>query len=353
MVRLLSSMFPNDASLKKVKLGKQKATNILRQVLGFDYLQDMVTLLQSKMFSIIIDEATDKSAKKQLAIIAVFFDLEKFELQYWLVDLVETADGTANGIYSKIKETFQGMNIPVVNIVGYASDTTNVMFGQNHSVSQLLKSEISHVQIVKCSCHLIHLVSSQAALKLPKSVEDLCRDIYAHFHRSSKRQDTYKEFQAFFEMEPHKMLSPSQTRWLSLQECVARILEQYEALKHYFVLVASDDPSNTNDRILASLRNRFVQAYLEFLSFQLERFNGFNRLFQSEFPLLHSLKPEVEKLIKEIASDFMDIPTVKTMQADQIDPTTLNTMFHCNKFTLALEPKLLSKKLSMVQQNRM
>ncbi|XP_028407537.1 uncharacterized protein LOC114530155 [Dendronephthya gigantea] len=198
MVRLLSSMFPNDASLKKVKLGKQKATNILRQVLGFDYLQDMVTLLQSKMFSIIIDKAIDKSAKKQLAIIAVFFDLEKFELQYWLVDLIETADGTANGIYSKIKETFQGMNIPVVNIVGYASDTTNVMFGQNHSVSQLLKSEISHVQIVKCSCQLIHLVSSQAALKLPKSVEDLCRDIYAHFHRSSKRQDTYKEFQAFF-----------------------------------------------------------------------------------------------------------------------------------------------------------
>ena len=61
MVAFLSSMFPNDVPLKKVKLGKQKATNMLRQVLGFDYLQDMVTLLQSNMFSVIIDEATDRS----------------------------------------------------------------------------------------------------------------------------------------------------------------------------------------------------------------------------------------------------------------------------------------------------
>ena len=39
------------------------------------------------------------------------------------------------------------------------------------------------------------------------------------------------------------LLSPAQTRWLSLQDCVNRILEQYEALKSYFVLAANDDPS--------------------------------------------------------------------------------------------------------------
>ena len=192
IVAFLCSMFPNDDPLKKVKLGKQKATNVIRQVLGFDYLQDMVTLLRSNVFSIIIDEATDKSTQKQLAIVAVLFNVEKFELEYWLVDMVETEDGSADGIYSKIKETFSGMNIPISNIIGYSSDTTNVMFGENHSVSQLLKSEVGYVQVVKCSCHLIHLVASKAALKLPKSVEDLCRDVYAHFHRSSKRQDTFK-----------------------------------------------------------------------------------------------------------------------------------------------------------------
>ena len=115
-----------------------------------------------------------------------------FFMLRWLVDMIESEDGTAAGIYAKMKESFHELNIPMANIVGYSSDTTNVMFGQYNSVSQLLKSEFLHVQIVKCSCHLIYIVSSCVALKLPKSVEDLCRDVYAHFQRSSKRQDVYR-----------------------------------------------------------------------------------------------------------------------------------------------------------------
>lgn len=323
MVRLLRSLFPNDAALKNVRLGKQKATNIVRQVLGFNYVKEMVSLLRCKFFSIIIDEATDQSTKKQLAILANFFDIEKFKMDYWLVDMVEADDGTALGIYTQLKETFNDLHIPMTRIIGYSSDTTNVMFGQYNSVAQLLKSDLKSIQVVKCSCHPIHLVSSYAALKLPKSVEDLCRDLYAHFHRSSKRQDVYKEFQAFFGVDPLKILSPAQTRWLSLQECVNRILEQYEALKNYFVLTANTDPSHTNDRILASLQNHFTQAYLEFLSYQLERLNAFNRLFQSEQPLLHNLKHEVEELVKSIASDFIELGIVKTTVVKDLDPSDL------------------------------
>ena len=67
----------------------------------------MVSLLRLRKFSVIIDEATDKSVRqKQLAILATFFDIEKFEAKYWLVDMVETEDGGAGGIYAKIKETF-------------------------------------------------------------------------------------------------------------------------------------------------------------------------------------------------------------------------------------------------------
>lgn len=87
MVELLRSLFPDDAALKSVILGKQKATNIVRQVLGFDYLKEMVSLLRSRLFSVIIDEATDRSTRKQLAIVATFFGIERFEVQYWLVDM--------------------------------------------------------------------------------------------------------------------------------------------------------------------------------------------------------------------------------------------------------------------------
>ena len=86
-------------------------------------------------------------------------------------------------------------------------------------------------------------------------------------------------------------------------------------------MAASEDPSHSNDRILASLKNRFTQAYLEFLSYQLERLNAFNTLFQSERPLLHMLKPKVESLIKSIACDFMKIDIVK---ANKLNPTDVS-----------------------------
>lgn len=45
---------------------------------------------------------------------------------------------------------------------------------------------------VRCSCHPIHLCASHTSLKLPKSLEDLCRNIYIlmlayRLHRPSLR----------------------------------------------------------------------------------------------------------------------------------------------------------------------
>ena len=59
-------------------------------------------------------------------------------------------------------------------------------------------------------------------------------------------------------------------------------------------------------------------AYLEFLSYQLERFNSFNILFQSEGPLLHCLRKELDGLIS-IASDFVSMECVKRTVLTQID----------------------------------
>ena len=314
LVELLRSLFPHDTPLTNVRLGKQKATNVIRQVIGFDYLFEAVSALRSRMFSMIIDETTDLSTIKQLAVLATYFDMQTFAPKYFLLDMVEIVDGTANGILFGS------------NIMGYSSDTTNVMFGEHNSVSQMLRAEYPNVYSVKCSCHLIHLASSYAAKMLPKHLEDLCRDIFNHFHRSSKRQDAYREFQEFFNVEPRQLLSPGQTRWLSLEACVNRILEQYLALQHYFVLTANEDPTHSNDRIVKSLHNKFTLTYLEFLSYQLQRFNAFNRLFQSERPLLQNLKDEVEGLLKSIASDFMVVQYVKETNPKGIDPT--NVLHH-------------------------
>ena len=294
----------------------------------FFYLYEAVSALQSHRFSIVIDETTDLSSVKQLAVLATYFDIQSFESKYFLLDLVELVDGTANGIYLATKQVFLELHIPMENIIGYSSDTTNVMFGEHNSVAQLLKAEYPNIFIVKCSCHLIHLVSSYAALKLPKSLEDLCRDIYNHFHRSSKRQDVYQQFRSFFNAEPSKVLSPGQTRWLSLEECANRILEQYQALQHYFVLTANEDPTHTNDRIVKSLHNKFTLAYLEFLSYQLRRFSAFNRLFKENDPFCTILQTKTKVLSSRLQAISWLLCTLRRPTPKISIQRTSNTSCH-------------------------
>lgn len=319
LLDLLKVIFPSEMALMKVRLGKQRASNIIRQVFGKHFSSELFTFLRGRLFSVVIDETTDRSTRKQLCVLAQYFEDGKLESSF--VDMIEVTDCSALGLYNALKECFISKEIPLENIVGFCSDTTNVMMGSNHSVSTLLKDSLPHVIIVKCSCHMIHLCASNACLKLPKFIEDLCRSIFAHFSLSSKRQHAYKEFQDFVDIEPHKILAPGQTRWLSLQACVKRLLEQWNALELYFTELAFTDPTQVNDMIVTALKDKFSRPYLEFLDYNLGKFNSYNTLFQSEAPNFFTLRTETCKLIRSLCSDFMDVSFVKNADISLLTPT--------------------------------
>ena len=270
---------------------------MIRQVVGFHFLKDGIDKLKSHKFSLIIDETIDRGTQSQMSVLGIYFDPDTFRMVTVFIDLVQMPDGKASTIYDNVIRCFQEKNIPIRNIVGFCADTCNVMFGKHHSVSQMLVRDQPWILPVKCSCHMIHLCASHASLKLPKSVEDLCRNVYAHFSLSSQQCEAFQEFQKFLNLEEHKILKAGQTRWLSIKTAVKRILEQYSALKLYFQGLVLEDPIHTNDSILKSLSNKFTYAYLQFMDFNLERLTSFNTLFHSDLPLLHELRKEVSTLI--------------------------------------------------------
>lgn len=142
------------------------------------------------------------------------------------MDIIETPSGTADSLYTCIQNCLKAHHIPLENFVGFSSDTTNVVVGKKYSVLTLLKNQNPAIVYVKCSCNSIHLAASKACLKLPSFVEDLLRDISAHFSRSFSRKCALVEFQKYFQTD----IKPSNTPWLSLKSCVDRVLEQYPAL---------------------------------------------------------------------------------------------------------------------------
>ncbi|KAG5870686.1 hypothetical protein JTB14_003884 [Gonioctena quinquepunctata] len=256
-----------------------------------------------------MDETTDVGAIKQCAFAIIFLDLDCVVKTRFL-DMVATDKGDAASLYNCLRSTLAKHKIPFENMVGFSSDTTNVMVGKHNSIFSNLKRDLSEILCVRCSCHMIHLASSTACLQFPRSVEDVVRNIGAHFSRSYSRQCKFIEFQQFFRLDIHKILMPSNTRWLSSEQCVKRILEQYDPLSAYFRLALLEDPSKTTETIVKTLENKYTLIYLQFMSYILEILNDFNKLFQTEAPLLYKLKPETIRLLKTLCHNFLDIAYV-------------------------------------------
>lgn len=310
---LLKTIFPDSAIAQNLNLKRYKATNIVCESLGKIFLDDIYETLRQPgvFFSIILDETTDISIKKQCAFSVIYYDMKNNIVKNCFFDLVETQGSTASGLYNVLKHSLASRDILLTNLVGFSSDTTNVMVGEFNSVFSKLKNDFPHILCVKCSCHMAHLAASKACLQLPKRVEDLLRNIGSHFNRSALRRKNFEEFQTFFNVEIHKILSPSITRWLSIKACVDRVLEQHEPLVAYFRQLVFEDPSHTTEIIIETLNNPFTKVYFEFMSYVLGLMTEFNLLFQSNKPLLYKVKSETEALLKQLCSNFIDIAIIR------------------------------------------
>lgn len=209
-------------------------------------------------------------------------------------------------------------------VVGFSADTCNTMFGQHHSVSTLLKEKIPDIVTIKCSCHSVHLAASYACKCLPEELDEIMRLVYNHFSNSSNRRHRLAAFQEFANVQVNQILSPGQTRWLSLETCVKRLLEQLPALIEYFKEEYKLTKDKSCERINCFIARPITVAYLEMLKYSLGLLNNFNTLFQSESPTLFILKEKIWWLMKTFARNFMNTRYVIGCNISNLDPTLTN-----------------------------
>ncbi|XP_050311331.1 E3 SUMO-protein ligase KIAA1586-like [Anthonomus grandis grandis] len=247
LVPLMKNMFPDSRIAKDMQMGRTKCTGIIKNVLGKCCFEELVEELRYKRFSFLIDESTDISSVKNMCVCVRYFSSKCQKVVTRFFSLVQCFSGknadeantgaTAEVIYNKLIAVFTSSGLPLENIIGFGSDGCNTMFGSKNSVVTRLELNFPGIVIQKCICHSLHLCASEACKVLPRHCEDLARNIFSFFKHSSKRQAQLLEFQEFCQVEPHKILRPSQTRWFSLLMVVNRIIEQW--IIHYSYILPS------------------------------------------------------------------------------------------------------------------
>lgn len=191
LIKLLSSVCSDSKIAKQINCSRTKGRGLIIDVLAPKSLNEAGEKLRSAKFSLIIDETTDISTSKCLAIIARYFDDGTNEVRDRFLGLLEVSSCTANALYESITEFFILNKIPLKNMIGLAADNASVMMGNLNGVQAKFREVLPNLFVMGCICHSFHLCASAACLKLPRTIEDLVRDIYSYFSYSSKFRTIY------------------------------------------------------------------------------------------------------------------------------------------------------------------
>ena len=220
---LTTVMFPDSKIAKSFKSARTKTTCVVTGALYPHFNEPVVTLCQNNPFSVLCDEGNDND-DKNFAILVRLWDDQLGKPATRFLHMPVCNIGTADKLFDAIDSTLEERKIPWSNVVGFESDTTNVMMGKHNSVLSRVKSKQPGVFSQGCVCHLSNLCLLAGVKALPVDVGDFFVDLFYIFNKSAKQKEEFREFQEFTGTKELKIIKHCKTRWLSLEKAVQRVL---------------------------------------------------------------------------------------------------------------------------------
>ncbi|CAC5413355.1 KCNT1 [Mytilus coruscus] len=293
---------------------RTKTTHIVTQALAPHWDNKVTDMCKEEKFAVMIDESNDKGDNKKLNILVRVYNTTLQKIATHFVGIPTCNIGNSDSIFRCLDKVFSEKGIPWSNCVGYSSDNCNVMIGKNNSVLTRVQEKSQNVFNVGCVCHLANICAQKAVKTLPLPVDELLIDVFFHFYHSSKRKEEYNSFLDFTDTEPMKLLKHCGTRWLSLERCVRRLLQQWPALKSYFQSHAESEKPGRIMRCAEFLANDEMWLYYAFLDFILPVLNDFNVMFQAGESMVGFLHTEMVRLLRKLMARFVSIKVITSQQ---------------------------------------
>jgi len=321
LIECCKQMFPDSAIAQKMSLKRTKAAYVMQYGIAHFERLEVINICINQKFSIIVDESTDVSTNQMLAVVVRFCDTKTRKVVDSLLDLIVVEDGTGLGLFTAVKKLLDRHAIPITNVIGFAADNCATMMGSAIGFQAQLKKEIPHVFVLGCVCHSFALCANAASNRLPSWLEVFVKNVCFYFSRSSKRNHEFQLIQDVVQVQQHKVLKLCETRWLSREAVIERILEQWDALQLYFQSQASVDKVDGAGQILQTMNTPRTKHMLLFVGYILGKVNEMNIEFQSQNFRLHKLYKSVIAEYRFLLSLFIREEVLQSCSLAEIDPS--------------------------------
>lgn len=369
LTALCKIQFSDSKSSKDLQMHRTKCTNVIKNVLAPHFLELLRSDIGLQSYSLIIDESTDISVAKLLGVVIRYYSLSDKRIICTYLGIVQLENGTAQGIVSALKSLLKEIKLDIKNLVGIGVDNASVNVGINNGVYELLKVDNQHLIMVRCVCHSLQLALSHSyANSLPRNIDFLVKETYNWFSHSTKRQIKYKSIYKTInnDSEPLKIPKVCDTRWISIEPAVKRILQQWDELKLHFSIVREEEKCYTSEVLYEMYKDPVNKLYLLYLKTILNEVQRVTKAFESEnsdpVRLLEDLTNLVQFLGKKIIIPTAKIDVLSDNFDSYIDPTPY-LGYEFELFSKEINPQMLvnvkgrcidfTKKLIIELRNRL
>lgn len=213
-----------NAMFRFFKVGATKVTNLITKVISPAAKEDLASVLRTTPFSLCVDESTDRSKEKLLAIVVRYTQSATGIVQTKMLEIPkvflddEQASSGAERIFDCVIGTLQKSNIPLENIIACCTDGCMTMVGEMSGFKARMREVIPHIIWIQCPAHKTHLCASHALNFLPKEIPKLVNSFHAMV-RSANRAKDFENLQKNWGYPRTKFLDLSQSdgcRWPSV-----------------------------------------------------------------------------------------------------------------------------------------
>jgi hypothetical protein len=214
-------------------------TSAILEVLADDDADTIGNILRNNPFSLATDGSTDYDSVKLYPLVVRYYEPVVQQIVCVLLVMKELkGDSTGENIFKLLNSELTARDIPWANCISFGMDNASVMSGMNKGVAGFMYRKQSSIYMSGCMCHLMHLAAHKGGNELQKhlktSVEDALIIMYYYLDKSSNRKRHLQDLQLEHGTKPHKILKLVNTRWLSLNQCLQRMVEQWDPLREFF-----------------------------------------------------------------------------------------------------------------------
>jgi len=275
--------------------------------------------LSSSPFSLIVDNvtATGKSiCGMQVKYLKHYIDemqVQRTSIENRVIGLkyLECSSSTET-IYNVVKEKVFNLSPEISsNFRGFVHDHAANLSGLHNGLGVKLKEDLPNKFMdLGDPCHSLNLALSKALKILPKEIMKFVKKIHNHFSWP-QRVAFLSKIQKGNNQEILNLVKFVPTRWLSIGQCLKRLLLVWDSLKEYMKQQPSlaGTKKKSFDYFLKFLENKQFYLKIVCLSGLINKLNLINIKFQAQKMEIHKLKIEMLSCIRELAELFI-VPTI-------------------------------------------